>query len=427
MLEVIAVPFGYLMRLFYTITHNYALALILFTLFFKLILVPLNIKQHKSSQAQARIRPKERAIRKRYAGRKDQNAQLEMANDLNNLYRQEHVSIFGGCLPMLIQLPIIYVLWQIIEKPLRYLCMVSTTAITDIKNKVFEFFGSGVLNASNTSSAIFDLYTKAGGAADKFKPSQIQMISVLKDNPSVFSEFLNSLGLGEMQLPDFTIFGGRLDLSQNPVFGLNLLILIPVLAALFQFASTFIMQKLGPKPDMSSPEMAQTAKTMTYMNIIFPVMTFIFAFQLPAIIGLYWIYQSIIGTVIQIILTKLYPMPVFTEADYAAAEEEMNRDYVPPKISHSTGRSLHHIDDDDYENSEDIPVNESTETETEVEPSVPPRRRYDKNGNKIRSLHYIDEEDDDSGDNESTESNSVNSVSDTTPENNDTDEKDTES
>ena len=412
MLEVIAVPFGYLMRLFYTITHNYALALILFTLFFKLILIPLNIKQHKSTQAQARIRPKERAIRKRYAGRSDQNAQIELANDLNNLYRQENVSIFGGCLPMLIQLPIIYVLWQIIEKPLRYLCMVSTTAIADIKNKIFELFGSGILNASNTSSAVFDMYTKAGGVADKFKPSQIQMISVLKDNPSAFSDFMNQLGLAELQLPDFTIFGGRLDLSQNPVLGLNWLILIPILAALFQFASTFIMQKLGPKPDTSSPEMAQTVKTMTYMNIIFPVMTIIFAFQLPAIIGLYWIYQSIIGTLIQILLTKLYPMPVFTEADYAAAEEEMNRDYVPPKITHKQVRSLHHIDDDDYEaidsetQDEDTDIDDSIEKKDNLDEEIHQRKRYDKNGNKIRSLHYIDEDDYDETDNENTSADS---------------------
>ena len=74
---------------------------------------------------------------------------------------------------------------------------------------------------------------------------------------------------------------------------------------------------------------------MTYMNIIFPVTTLIFAFQLPAIIGLYWIYQNIFATIIQIILNKIYPIPVFTEADYAAAEEEMNRDYVPPKITNA--------------------------------------------------------------------------------------------
>ena len=415
MLDIIAVPFGYLMRLFYTFTHNYALALILFTLFFKLILIPLNIKQRKSSQAQARIRPKERAIRKRYAGRKDQNAQLELANDLNKLYKDEKVSIFGGCLPLLIQLPIIYVLWQIIEKPLRYLCMVPATAITDIKNKIFEFFGNGTLNASNTSSVIYDLYTKAGGAADKFNPSQIQMVSVLRDNSSVFSDFMNSMGLADIQLPDFTIFGGRLDLSQNPVLGLNLLVLIPLLAALFQLASTIIIQHLGPKPDMSSPEAAQAAKTMTYMNIIFPVTTLIFAFQLPAIIGLYWIYQNIFATIIQIILNKIYPIPVFTEADYAAAEEEMNRDYVPPKITNSV-RSLHHIDDDDYEDDSDddtqnTSLSDGTDTDSEKsteennEPE-PKRKKYDKYGNKIRSLHYIDEDDDETVPNASSDDNS---------------------
>ena len=115
MLDIIAVPFGYLMRFCYSITGNYAIALIFFTLLFKLILLPLSIKQQKSTRDRARIQPKEKAIRKRYVGRTDQNAQMEMSNDIMKLYRDEKVSMASGCLPVLIQLPIIAVIYQIIS------------------------------------------------------------------------------------------------------------------------------------------------------------------------------------------------------------------------------------------------------------------------------------------------------------------------
>lgn len=396
-MDIIAKPFGYLLKFCYDFTNSYALALLFFTLLFKLILLPLSIKQQKSSQAQARIRPKEMAIRKRYEGRTDPNARVELSNDLMKLYQEEKVSAAGGCLPLLIQLPIIYILYQIITKPLQYICMVSTETIGALKTKMFELFGTGELNASNTSSKIAELFNDAGGAINKFNVSEIQMLSVMEKNQEVFAETLASQNLSGIVYPDFTIFGGAIDLSSTPTF-LSVMILIPLLAALFQFASTFIMKFFSPKPDMSVPGAAETQKTMFYMNIIFPAMTFFMAFQFPAILGLYWIYQSIFGTVIQIILYKALPIPVYTPEQIAEIEAETNKDYVRPEIK-SYARSLHNIDEDDYEveyvdktESSDVSLADGSGENTLS--AVPPRRRYDKNGNKIRSLHFIDEDDD---------------------------------
>ncbi len=400
MTNIIAVPFGYLMRFCYMFTNNYALALIFFTLFFKLLLLPLNIKQHKSSLAQARVRPKERAIRKRYEGRTDPNARLELQNDLMKLYREEKVSVAGGCLPLLIQFPIIIALWEVIQKPLSYLSLVADETINAIQSTIFGLFQAGTFTET-TSKAVYELYTKANGVADKFSLTQIQMVDIMKNNSEHFADY--SVGT----LPDFTIFGGAIDLSQFPSLSLaaGLLIILPFLAAAFQYLSTVISQKFGPKPDMSTPEAQAMAKQMKIMNIIFPVMTLIFAFNLPAIISLYWIYQSIFSTIIQIILSKKYPIPVYTEEEYASIEAEMNRDYVRPTLAASSHRSLHHIDDDDddyieyIDKTDDEELTDGSEDVSDAaeaaNPSedVPPRRLYDKDGNKIRSLHYIDEDD----------------------------------
>ncbi len=393
-MDIIAVPFGYLMRFCYNITGNYALALIFFTLLFKLILLPLNIKQQKSTRDRARIQPKEKAIRKRYEGRTDQNAQMEMSNDLMKLYRDEKVSMTSGCLPMLIQLPIIYILYEIVRKPLQYISMLSNTTIEAVKNKIFTLFSDGILNAENTSSQIYKLFGDAAGDVSKFGIDQIQMSTVLKSNSDAFSEiFTDGLPL----IPNFELFGGAMDLSIKPSFT-GIMILIPILAALFQFASSFILQRIGQKPDVSTPEAAAMAKQMRMMNIIFPAMTFFISLSVPSIIGLYWIYQTIFGMIINILLTKFYPVPVFTEDEIAKIEEEMNKDYIPPVVPKHKRRSLHNIDEEEADE-----LSESTEnTENDAEgehiedlPSLPPRRRFDKNGNPIRSLHYIDDDTDD--------------------------------
>jgi len=395
MLDIISVPFGYLMRFCYMITNNYALALILFTIFFKIILLPLNIKQHKSSQAQARVRPKERAIRKRYEGRTDEQARIELSNELMKMYREEKVSVAGGCLPLLIQLPIILALYNIVNAPLTYLCRVTTDTLTTLKNTIFTLFQNSTLTAQNTSAKLVDLFNSTGGDFSKFKISELQIAAVIKDNPQHFEGVFDSA-----VLPDFTIFGGAIDLSAVPVVGFTLLALIPILVGLFQYASTFIMQRLTPRPDVSSsPEAAQTAKTMNTMNIVMPLMTVFFAFSVPAILGLYWIYQSIFSAIIQIIMTKMYPIPTYTQEEYDAIEAEVNKDYVAPVIEKKSvaKRSLHHIDDEDemyvpLDADDDIAEERENNEDSSDEPAIT-RRRYDKDGNKIRSLHYIDEED----------------------------------
>ena len=412
-MNLIAAPFAFIMRLCYSFTNNYAVALIFFTLIIKLIILYFNIKQQKSSQAQARIKPKERAIRKRYEGRTDQNAKIEMSNDIMAMYREEKVSLTSGCLPLLIQLPIVIILYNIVKMPLTYLCTFSSEIISNIKNTIFTLLGQNSLNG--VSSDIITLYNSASGAVDKFSLSELQMISVIKNNPGQLESIVDL-----SKIPDFTIFGGRIDLSAVPVFGFTLIALLPLLVGLFQFLSTLVIRLTGPSVDTSSPEVAQTQKTLFYTSIIMCFVTVFFAFNMPAILGVYWIYQSIIGAVIQIVLSKIYPIPVYTEEQMLAIEQEYNKNYVKPAIAVTHKKSLHHIDDDDFIDSaiddEDADSDESIENEDEEEKSgsenqsvddktkpdragseadtiMPARRRFDKNGNPIRSLHFIDEDD----------------------------------
>lgn len=395
-MDFISVPFGYVLRFCYSLTNNYALALIFFTLLIKLIFLFVNIKQQRSTQDQARVKPKIRAIQKRYEGRTDANARIEMSNDLMAMYKEEKVSAATGCLPLLIQIPIVLILYQIVTRPLTFLCRASEEVINGLKNTIFTLIGQP--DTLSVGSDVAKLYTSAAGDVSKFSVSELQIASVIKNNSAHFGDFLSSY-----TLPDFTIFGGAIDLSATPTIGLSLIALIPILVGVFQLLSALVIRKFGAPIDTSSPEAAQAAKTMNYMNIIMPLMTVWFAFNVPAILGVYWIYQSIFGAIIQIVLSKIFPVKTYTEEEMLAIEAEYNKDYVRPVITASAKRSLHFIDEDDYEDEnsdaeEDLDEeNETSDSLQDIPPvdtDMPKRRLYDKNGNKIRSLHFIDEDDD---------------------------------
>ena len=383
--------FAMLLRFFYSFTNNYALALIFFTLVVKGAFVFINIIQHKNAVGQARIKPKMLAIRKRYEGRKDRYIQIEYQNDVMKLNQEENVKATSGCLPLLIQLFVVMILFSIINAPLTYISQVEAADMTAIKQTVISNISQLEVSES-IKTAVANVAT-----ADNLAVSEMQLVSIIQSKPDLFADFFPT----KYTLPDFTVFGGAIDLAKTPTFSFDLIALIPVLTVLAQLASVFVTKLVCPKPDLSTPEAVAQNKSMLITNLIMCLVTGYFAFTFPAIIGVYWVYQSIIGTVITVILHKAMPVPVYTEAEVEAIIEEYNRDYVRPEIP--TGASLHNIDDDEEYDDEDYDDDEGEDDdgEGEGEPKshyddiqMPERRRYDKNGNKIRSLHFIDEDED---------------------------------
>ena len=131
-LDILNIPFGYVLSFCYFLFNNYFVAIVLFTLFLKLILSPLAIKQKKGMINQLRMRPKEDAIRKKYANNKE-----KMQNEIMALYKEEGYNPMGGCLPLLLQFPIIISLFQVIQHPLTYISRLSNDVITKLA-EVFQ-------------------------------------------------------------------------------------------------------------------------------------------------------------------------------------------------------------------------------------------------------------------------------------------------
>ena len=329
---------GYIIKFCYSLTNNYALALLLFAFLIKLLLFPLGIKQQKNMVKQAKLRPREMAIRKKYAGRNDQATQQKMQQEVMALYQEENFNPMGGCLPLLIQLPILFALYAVITKPLTYICNFTEATIEALTARVGEL-----------TAAAAETVTQVAENASRYS-AQITTINQMRELG--FDKFADIAGFSVDAIPDFTIFGGALNLANTPSFkDISWLILIPVLTFAFTIFSTKITRKLSYQAP--STEDAANNPSMKIMEYSMPLLSTYICFTVPATIGLYWIFQNILSVLQSVVMAKLYPIPKFTEEDYKAAEKAVGANKKAKKAATDPNkpkvRSLHHIDDDEYE------------------------------------------------------------------------------
>ena len=371
-------PLGWIIEISYRFTHNYAIALFIFALVLQIVLFPLGIKQQKNSVKQASLRPKEMAIRKKYAGRNDKPTQQKLNEEIMELYQRENFNPMGGCLPMLIQLPILFSLYNVVISPLKYICGFGAETIKNIQLKVYE-----ILQAAGTEG--FEAF------AEGKTVSQINLITKMRELGLTNFVGENGQAITESMLPDFTIFGGKLDLSMIPIQHLwSILLLIPALTLVVTYGSTWISRKLMYNPN---PE-AQNDISMKIMNLSMPLLSVYISFTVPATIGLYWIFRSILGVLQQLALSKMFPIPKFSEEDYKAAEREANfKALSKNQQKKQKVRSLHHIDDDDYEQPEQ-PVDKKPQLKDGVDKENAPVLKEDK---PSREEKQEDKPDDKSG------------------------------
>jgi len=335
--DIINIPMGYVIKFCNWIMGNqYLFALLIFAIIIEIILLPFGIKQQKNSIKQAKLRPKEMAIRKKYAGRDDKPTQQKMTQEIQTLYQKEGYNPMSGCLPLLIQLPILIALYNIVLNPLRYICGLSTDAIAAVANVTKSFTG-----------AEYDLARNLGLASDIRNVIDSHGIGVYSGIEG-FAEHIQDI----TDVPQLS-FLGKFDLGLEPTLAFSSfaqnwwLLLIPILTFVAYFFSMKITRKLTYQPVTDDKAMGCSN---TMMDITMPLMSVFIAFSVPAAIGVYWIFKSLLGVVKQAVLKKAMPIPVFTEEDYKAAEKEMNVrvEKTPKNKSGRVVRSLHHIDDEDF-------------------------------------------------------------------------------
>ena len=329
---------------------SYIVGTCIFAIIIEAFMLPFAIKQQKNSIKQAKLRPKEMAIRNRYKGRTDQVSMQKMQQEIQEFYQRENFSPYSGCLPLVIQLPIIMALYYIVIDPLHYVLGQASTLSTAL---------STFYTASPAAGGMGGVLSQSAGRGT------IEILSALRENGieafSKLNDFLFFSNGGEIygqlanigDIPNFNI--GPVNFGTMPSFDtFNVLLLVPVLTFAVYFISSKVTRKLmNSQPAANNDiEKRQMACSNVMMDVMMPAMSTYFTFMVPAIIGVYWIFRCLLNMLKQFIMSRVMPLPVFTEEDYKAAAKEM-AGKRPPKKEKSANvgkvRSLHHIDDEDFE------------------------------------------------------------------------------
>lgn len=268
--------FGYVLEFFYNIVDNYAIAILLFTVFTRILMFPLTISQQKSSAKMAQIQPKQKELQAKYGNNRE-----KYEEELSKLYQKEGVNMTAGCLPMLIQLPIIYGLFAAIRKPITL-----------------------VLLHIPKSTAIIDLAVKLGVEYKKDAYYEISLIGKLKE---AGVSALDGLGLTDIQITEvmdvvngkgFSLFG--IDLLQVPEFFGNVAFIFTVLVVLSQFGSMWLTQKI------TGASMQGTGCSPMVMNIVMSLFIGSISMKIPCAMAFYWICSSLLAPLQSYIVHRFY-------------------------------------------------------------------------------------------------------------------------
>ena len=296
--DLIRVPFGWLLGLLYQLTSNYGVALILFAILVKLILMPTTVKSKRSMMKMSRLTPQIQYIQKKY-----ENDQQKQAAEMQALYKREGVSMGGGCLWSMLPLFILIPLYAVVRFPISYILQEKDSVAylfnamnaamphlkLDWSNPYHEIIMAANLNTDIVNTAI------ANGAS-------------IGDVARVAAGInFNFLGINLSADPTYNIFSGAF-WSSWPLVGAFLL---PVLATASQFLSMFISQKVNDSlvtnekgvKDKEAAKNSEANKSGKIMMYLMPLMTLFIGYGMPAALSLYWLIQGVIGTALDNILT----------------------------------------------------------------------------------------------------------------------------
>lgn len=264
--------FGSIIRFIYDLCgKNYGLSIIIFTILTKLVMFPLTYKQTKSMKDIEKIKPMDAAIRKKYKS----NPQ-KMNEELNKLYVENKVSPAGGCLPLLIQFPIIIAMFYIVKQPLTYIIQ---TPSEDITRYAHEIYASELANAGTAQEEI----DKKIASMNK---QQIESYEIQIANEKNLID-MNFLGMNLGDVPSK-------NMSTKPF-----LLLIPIIT----LALSIYQMNHSMKSSSMTDEQKQMQKTTMWLM---PVMSAYISLIMPAAMGLYWLLGSVIQLIQQIILDKMF-------------------------------------------------------------------------------------------------------------------------
>ena len=396
----------------YLAGNHYILALLFFALIVQIILLPLAIKQQKSQIKMAEVKPKEMAIREKYKGRNDRVTQQKMSMEIQEMYQQSGYNQFAGCLPLLIQLPIIIVLFNIVRQPITYgvrLTDVDSNFNTEYYKQAVVYYQSQKEALDKSAFASVEEYNAYIAALDAYQveigidkdnkssidvngteiivyqPSEssintmkkstaeaalIRFINEEEENvnkliaegkldPSFDITTVTTLSAFRDDIPNYKV--GPLNLINTPNFKTNAwLMIVPLLV----FLTSFFMTKLTKRFSGAATQTDANGNPIgggLFMEVGMPLLSAFISMKMTAAVGAYWIWRTLIAMLQTLIFAYVMPIPAVTEEQIAEARRELKTKVKKKKVI------TIEVDEDD--NSYDDMIVEGEATKRPVDPT----------------------------------------------------------
>lgn len=340
--------------------ENIGLSIIIFTVIVYTLMIPMTIKQQKFSRMSAVMNPEIQKIQKKYKNKKDQASMMKMQEETKLVYEKYGTSPTGGCLGSLIQFPILFALWPVIQNIPAYVTsikdaympLVNQIMATDGYQKIMEGIGKAspiminpeTYDYSKANTLVDVLYKFRPGTwdtlADKF-PDLTNLIDSTKNSLTHLNTFL---GINIAETP------GSMFMTATKNFSIGLIIValaIPILSGLSQWISAKLMQQATSTGNDDDNPMAAQMKTM--MNVM-PLISVFMCFSMPAGLGIYWIASAVVRTIQQLVINKFLSKKsmdeLIEENIKKAAKKREKKDAVSGKeINAMAHKNVKNIDD----------------------------------------------------------------------------------
>ena len=259
MIQAIASVLGYIIRFFYDLVgQNYFITILLFTLFTKVVLFPLAWIQIKSMEKMNKMSVKQKEIQDKYKNDKEKQTQ-----ELMNLYKENKVNPLSGCLPLIIQIPIILAMFYIVKQPLTY--------IVQTPQEEIKTYTQQLLNKEDVNE----------------KEMQANELLIAKEHNLINMQVIPGINLGDVPS---NVFSKDENKKASPIS-----LAIPILT----FIVSFLLNKYSQKNTQQTPEQAEMQKTT---NLMMPLMSAFFSYAMPLALGVYWMFGSMLQFVQQFVI-----------------------------------------------------------------------------------------------------------------------------
>lgn len=345
----IATVLGYVMDILFRFTSsfgvfNVGLCIILFTIVMKTLMIPLTIKQQKTTKLMSVMNPEIQAIQKKYKGKSDQESMQRQNVEIQAVYEKYGTSMTGGCLPLLIQMPILLALYRVIYNIPAYVPSVRVY----FDNVVTPLMGQA--DYAQKLQEITNIATACGGKLDKFDFTNANRLvdmlykfstSQWGELQALFPAISDVIGQNAAVVERMNTFLG-LNMAEAPGWVPSFAWIIPVLAAVSQWFSTKLMS--GNQPSTSADAENPMAQSMKTMTTTMPLFSAFICITMPAGLGIYWIATGVV-TIIQQLIVNAYMDKVNIDDMIAKNLEKVNKKRAkqglpPAKVTQNATASL---------------------------------------------------------------------------------------